>query len=129
MHLIAFRPEYQISVDLAKNRIFYQNFGPMQNATRLPDYLPDWTAAMAEVRPGFCILSDMQIVNQAEKQLLTNFQAVEQLLVQHQVRIVAEVHVPGLPTRRYADEVTTAQAMPVRHFLTIWEGSQFLDDL
>ncbi|MBF9238590.1 hypothetical protein I2I05_14380 [Hymenobacter sp. BT683] len=129
MRLIAFRPEYQLTVEQEKNRLFYQNFGQMQQATALPDYLADWTAALAEVRPGFSILSDMQVVNQSNQDLLADFQAVEQLIVERGVNVVAEVHVPGLPTRRCSDEVTTAQAMPVRQFLTMWEAAQFLDEV
>lgn len=129
MRIIAFRPEYQILVEDAKNRVFYQNLPPMQRALALPHYLTDWATALAEVQPGFTILCDMQVVNQACPELLTKFQTVEQLIVARGISIVAEVHVPGLPTRRHTDEVTTGQAMPVRYFLSIWEGAQFLDDL
>lgn len=129
MRLIALRPEYQLMVEPARNRIFYQNFGPMQTATTLPHYEADWVAALAEIRPGFQILSDMQVVNQANSALLTHFQAVEQLIVARGVHMVTEVHVPGLPTRRLTDEVTTSRAMPVRQFLSIWEAAYFLDYL
>lgn len=129
MLLIAFRPEYQLTVECEKNRLFYQNFGQMQQATSLPHYIDDWAAALAEVKPGFNILSDMQIVNQVSHDLQAVFQAVEQLIVARGVNLVAEVHVPGLPTRRCCDEVTTSQAMPVRQFLNIWEAAQFLDDI
>lgn len=129
MRLIALRPEYQIMVEPDRNRIFYQNFGPMQTATALPYYQADWMAAMAEVTPGFHILSDMQVVNQANTALLANFQAVEQLIVARGVLMVAEVHMPGQPTRRHTDEVTTSRAMPVRQFLSIWEADHFLDYL
>ena len=129
MRLIALRPEYQLMVEPARNRVFYQNFGPMQTATSLPHYEADWAAALAEIRPGFQILSDMQVVNQTNSDLLTHFQAVERLIVAHGVLMVAEVHVPGLPTRRLVDEVTTSRAMPVRQFLSIWEAAHFLDYL
>jgi hypothetical protein len=128
MLLIAFRPEYQITVDPAKNRIFYQNFGQMQEAIELPHYLTDWRAALAEVQPDFSILSDMQIVNQVNPGLRARFVAVEQLIVARGVRVVAEIHVPGLPTRRLSDAVTTSQAMPVRQFLSLWDAAQFLDE-
>jgi hypothetical protein len=99
----------------------------MQHAQALPHYLDDWQAALAEVRPGFTILSDMQVVNQANQALNVGFKAVEQLIAEHGVRMVAEVHVPGLPTRRCIDEVTTSQAMPVYQFMSIWEAVHFLD--
>jgi hypothetical protein len=127
MHLIAFRAEYQITVDRAQNRVFYQNFGPMRNATALPYYCDDWNAALAEVQPGFCILTDMQVVNENGGALLNEFQAVEQLIVRRGVHLVAEVHLPGLTTRRHSDAVTTRQAMPVEYFLDIWDATQFLD--
>jgi len=129
MRIIAFRPEYQILVEDAKNRVFYQNLPPMQLAMSLPHYLADWEATLREVEPGFTILCDMQIVNQVCPGLREKFQKVEQMIVGRGVSIVAEVHIPGLPTRRATDEVTTGQAMPVRYFLSIWEGAQFLDDL
>jgi hypothetical protein len=129
MRLIAFRSEYQLTVEDEKNRLFYQNFGQMQQATALPNYREDWAAALLEVQPGFSILSDMQIVNQVNQDLLAEFQAVEQLIVERGVHMVAEVHVPGLSTRRCSDGVTTSQAMPVRQFLTIWEAAQFLDEI
>jgi len=130
MVIIAFRPEYQLTVNAAKNRIFYQNFERMQWATSLPHYEADWTAALAEVGAGFCILSDMQVVNQVNPLVpRPEFLAVEQLIVAHGVRMVAEIHVPGLPTRRISDVITTSLAMPVRQFLSLWEADQFLDDL
>ncbi|GAA4055435.1 hypothetical protein GCM10022409_48270 [Hymenobacter glaciei] len=128
MLLIAFRSEYQLTVDPAKNRIFYQNFGQMQGATELPHYRADWSAALAQVQPGFSILSDMQVVNQASPALRAEFVAVEQLIVARGVRIVAEIHIPGLPTRHLSDAVTTSQAMPVRQFLNLWDAAQFLDE-
>lgn len=129
MRLIALRPEYQLTVDHDRNRIFYQNFTSMMGASVLPHYLADWQAALAEMRSGFSILSDMQVVNQLGELLRPEFQAAESLIVQHGVSLVAEVHVPGLPTRRCCDTVTTSQAMVVHYFLDIWGASQFLDEL
>lgn len=129
MRLIAFRPEYQLTVDVAKNLIFYQNFDQMRTATALPHYLEDWRAALAEVQPGFSILSDMQVINQGNPELKVGFKQVENLIVERGIRMVAEIHVPGRTTRRCLDEVTTSQAMPVRQFLNLWDAAQFLDDL
>lgn len=128
MLLIALRPEYQLSVDKAKNRIFYQNFAPMQFAHALPHYLADWANALAEVRPGFNVLSDMQVVNQTNQDNLLGFQRVEKLIAAHGVRLMAEVHMPGLPTRSFSNDITTEQSMPVRRFLSVWEAMQFLDE-
>lgn len=127
MRLIAIRPEYQLTVDPDKNRLFYQNFERMQCATSLPHYLADWEAALTEVSPGFCVLSDMQVVNQTHGPLLCLFDAVAQRIRERGASLVAEVHVPGLPTRHYSDEITISHLLPVRHFLSVWEAAQFLD--
>ena len=130
MLIIAFRPAYQLTVDPAKNRIFYQNFEHMQWAASLPHYVADWMAALAEVQPGFSILSDMQVVNQVSSLVpRPEFLAVERLIVARGVRMVAEIYLPGQPGRRHSDVVTTRLAMPVRQFLSLWEADQFLDEL
>ena len=129
MRLIAIRPEYQLTVDSFRNRIFYQNFGHMRLASVLPHYRTDWSAALAEVHPGFSILSDMQVVNEEGKGLMSEFQAVEQLIVLRGVSLVAEVHVPGSAIRHYHEAVTTSQAMPVEYFLDILDAIHFLDNL
>jgi hypothetical protein len=129
MHPIAFRPEYQMAVEHDKNRIFYQNFGPMQKAMALPHYRSDWAAALAEVQPGFTILADLQIVNQANPELVNLFREVQVHIIEKGIRLLAEVHVPGLPTRSYSDEVNANEALHVRNFLSLWEAAQFLDDL
>lgn len=128
MHQVALRAEYQLSVDGAQNRILYENFLAMRGAVALPGYVSDWQMVLQQVRPGFSVLCDMRIVNQANPGLLPTFQAVEQLIVAAGVGLVAEVHVPGLPTRRYSDDVTTEQAMAVSQFMSVWEALQFLDE-
>ena len=129
MKLIAFRSEYQITVEPLKNRAFYQNFEAMQQARRLPYYLEDWSKALQEVTPGFTILADLQFVNQTGSAALRPvFEAAERLLFRHGVRMVAEVHIPGDPTHLLSDEVNIG-SLPVRSFLSLWDADQFLDDL
>lgn len=36
MPLLALRPKYQLAADQGRNRVFYQNFEPMQFARALP---------------------------------------------------------------------------------------------
>lgn len=129
MLLVAFRPEYRLSVESVKNRVFNENFGAMRAATALPHYLTDWAAALAQVQPGSSILSDMQVTNRGNPALRAVFRAAEQLIVAAGGRVVAGVHVPGRPTRQHRDEVTTGRAMPVRHFFPFWEAAHFLDEL
>ncbi|GAA4347038.1 hypothetical protein GCM10023185_01820 [Hymenobacter saemangeumensis] len=129
MKLIAARPEYQIAVEPDKNRVFYQNFGAMQTAVQLPFYLADWHLTLQEVQPGFTILADLEFVNQTGSAALPPvFQAAEELLRQHGVRLVAEVHVPGEATHLLTDAVNIG-TLPVRSFLDLLDAAQYLDEL
>lgn len=127
MHLIAFRPEYQITVDPAKNRVFYKPFAEMNQAAALPHYLADWQLALAQVQSGFTILTDVTQMGAANPHLLDTFVAAQSLLVVGGVRLVAEIHLPDSVHQATSEAASRRSALPVRRFLDLWEGDQYLD--
>lgn len=129
MRLIAFRPEYQLTVDPAKNRIFYKPFTEMNEATDLPDFLPDWQRALARVRPDFTVLTDTTQLTASNPDLLDLFVAVQTLVLAHGVGTVAEIHRPGAPTEAVTEQARNRSALPVRRFVDLWEADRFLDEL
>ena len=127
MHLIAFRPEYQITVNPAKNRVFYKPFAEMNQAAALPHYLADWQLALAQVQSGFTILTDVTQMGAANPHLLDTFVAAQSLLVAGGVRLVAEIHLPDSVHQATSEAASRRSALPVRRFLDLWEGDQYLD--
>ena len=125
MRLIAFRPEYQITAEPSRNRIFYKHFAELAHAQALPEYLHDWQQALDAMRPGFTILSDMTELADVSGPLADLFAQVQQMLDGRGLRMIATVHAPG--HAQSADGATPG--LPRRNFNDLWEADKFLDEL
>ena len=129
MRLIAFRPEYQLTVDPTRNRIFYKHYQELERATELPDYLTDWKQALDSVQTGFTILTDVTNLPATSEHLMRLFIQAQQLCVSHGVRQVAEVHSPEADTYKASRQAREQSSMPVRTFSDLWEADKYLDAL
>ena len=125
MRLIAFRPEYQITAEPSRNRIFYKHFADLAQANDLPEYLDDWQQALDAMTPGFTILSDMTELIDVSEQLVGLFEQVQQMLNGRGLRMIATVHAPG---NAHPHEESTAE-LPRRFFTDLWEADKFLDEV
>jgi hypothetical protein len=128
MHLVAFRPEYQITVEPLRNRIFYKHYAEPAQATALPHYLTDWEHALAATEPGFTILSDLTALPTVSAALSELLVQAQHLVVRHGVRLVAAVHVAGSETYRSSQVVGAESALPVCTFTDLWEADKYLDE-
>ncbi|GAB3851841.1 hypothetical protein GCM10028822_18920 [Hymenobacter terrigena] len=125
MRLIAFRPEYQITAEPSRNRIFYKHFAELTQAAELPEYLHDWQQALEAMRPGFTILSDMTELDEVSGPLAELFGQVQQMLAGRGLRMIATVHAPG---NSHSFEEATPE-LPRCIFTDLWEADKFLDEL
>ena len=129
MQLIAFCPEYQITVEPARNRIFYKHYAELAQAQELPNYLNDWRLALAIMHPDFTILSDMTDLPTVSNHLAELIGLAQQLVLGLGVRQVATVHAPSSETYYISETVRAESALPVRTFTDLWEADKFLDKL
>lgn len=129
MRLIAFRPEYQITVEPARNRIFYKHYAELASANELPDYLNDWEQALEAMRPSFTILSDMTDLPTVSDHLADLITRAQQLIIGRGVRLVAAVHAPGSETYFASETVRQESGLSLRTFTDLWEADRFLDEL
>ena len=129
MQLIAFCPEYQITVEPDRNRIFYKHYAELAQAQELPNYLNDWRLALAIMQPGFTILSDMTDLPTVSDHLAELIGLAQQLVLGMGVRQVATVHAPSSETYYISETVRAESALPVRTFTDLWEADKFLDKL
>ncbi len=127
MALIAFRTEYQITVEPLKNRLCYKVFSEMQDAAALPHYLADWAAALDALQPGFTILTDVSSFGQSNPSLLPLYVATQQLITARRVAMVAEIYRLGSPSHDSNERISQRSGMPVRTFVDSWEADKFLD--
>lgn len=126
MRLIAFRPEYQITAEITRNRIFYKHFAEIAQAQELPNYLDDWQQALDTMKPGFTILSDMTDLLVVSAHLNSLIEQAQRLLEGRGLRMIASVHPPE--TDLAANDETAAK-WPQRRFTDLWEADKFLDEL
>lgn len=128
MRLIAFRPEYQITAEITRNRIFYKHFAEIAHVQELPHYLDDWQQALDLMKPGFTILSDMTDLGEISEHLGRLIGQAQQLLDGRGLRLIATVHAPGTAPAPAATAEEAAQ-YPRRHFTDLWEADKYLDEL
>ena len=129
MRLIAFRPEYQITAEPSRNRIFYKHFAELAQAQELPEYLSDWRQALDAMKPGFTILSDMTELEIASGPLTKLFEQVQQMLDGRGLRMIATVHAPDVLLAHAEASEEAPSKYPRRNFTDLWEADKFLDEL
>ena len=129
MRLIAFCPEYQITVEPARNRIFYKHYAELASASALPDYHNDWELALEAMQPGFTMLSDMTDLPTVSDHLADLIGRAQQMVIGRGVRLVAAVHAPGSETYYASETVRQESGLPMRTFTDLWEADKFLDEL
>ena len=126
MRLIAFRPEYQITVEPSRNRnrILYRHFAELAHAQELPEYLHDWQQALDAMTPGFTTLSDMTELADVSGPLAELFGQVQHMLDGRGLRMIATVYATG----HNLHEASTSER-PRRVFTDLWEADKFLNEL
>ncbi len=129
MRLIAFRPEYQITAEMSRNRIFYKHFAELAQAQALPEYLNEWQQALDTMRPGFTILSDMTELAEVSGPLAKLFEQAQALLDGRGLRMIATVHAPGVALAHTEPASEAADQYARRNFTDLWEADRFLDEL
>jgi hypothetical protein len=127
MDLIAYRPQYRIYLHAAGNHIHYERLEEMTLATELPHYLADIERALQRVRPGFTVLSDLRRTLGPNPQLLPLFRQVRQLLWDHGVGLMVEVHPTSPSGPKFMEQVRAqSAAIPTQLFTNLQEAEAFL---
>ena len=123
---IAQTPQYQISVQKEKNRAFLKINGFWRNAEQVSNYLTDWEKAVAELKPGFTLLTDateMKIHPTSVRELHEKAQAY---VIKAGVRKVAELQLNKVAELQL-DSVSKDTKMPKQNFNTREEAELWLD--
>ena len=127
MFLVAYRPEYHVRIDEARNRLVYERFEELTLAADLPYYLSDLQRALAQLRPGFTVLADLRRTLGPNLRLLPIFLSSHTLMVEAGIGMMAEVH-PASHTMYQISRVVREQThLPARQFTSREEAEAFLD--
>ncbi|WP_157530388.1 hypothetical protein [Hymenobacter norwichensis] len=127
MLLVAYRPEYHVRIDEARNRMIYERFEELTLAAELPYYLSDLQRALDHLRPGFTVLADLRRTLGPNLNLMPVFLASHIMMMEAGIGMMAEVH-PLSHTMYQISQVVRAQThMPTRQFTSREEADAFLD--
>lgn len=125
---IAQTPQYEISVDKAKNRVYLRIIGFWRSPEVVPEYINDWKRAVAVVDKGFTLLTDateMKIHPGAVRELHGQAQA---LIISKGVKKVAELQADK-SSEIQLNGVSKETQMPKKNFTSKKEAEKWLDEL
>ncbi|HEX8425653.1 hypothetical protein [Hymenobacter sp.] len=127
MALVAFRSEYQITVDADCNRVTYERFEELSMATDLPYFLDDWQRALSYIKPNFTVLIDLRRRIGPNVWLMPIYLELHYLLLEAGVGIVAEVHPTVFNMSQISRTLREQTKLPVQLFIDRAEAEAFLD--
>lgn len=89
---IAKTDKYILAVDAAKNRIYYAMIGFWQKESDVPNYLQDWEKALAKVKTGFTVLTDITRCKTPQPSLKPMFEKMQKRLGEAGLKKTAELY-------------------------------------
>ena len=123
---IAQTPQYQIDVQKEKNRAFLKINGFWRNPEQVSGYLSDWEKAVAELKPGFTLLTDATEMKIHPLTVRVSHEQAQILIIKAGVRKVAELQ-QNKVAELQLDTVSQDTKMPKKNFNEREEAEKWLD--
>lgn len=128
MRLVAFRLEYQITVDEDRNQVTYERFEELSLAADLPFHVSDWQRALSFMKPNFTVLYDVRRRVGPNVRLMPLYLRLHLLWLKANVGVVAEVHPTVFNMHLISKKLREQTKLPVRLFTDRTEAEAFLHD-
>lgn len=128
MRLVAFRLEYQITVDEDRNLVIYERYEELSLATDLPYYISDWQRALSYMKENFTVLYDVRRRVGPNVRLIPLYLQLHQLWLSASVGVVAEVHPTVFNMQQISKTLREMTKLSVRLFTNRTEAEAFLYD-
>ena len=125
--MIVERELYRIEVDPDKNRMYYAASGFWRDPADFPGYFEDYGKAVAAVRPGFTVLTDVREFKAPAQSLKAMFDEQQRILSKAGLKKVAEVFSENVIVKLSLDNIAKHSGMPKRDFTDIAEAEAWLD--
>lgn len=125
---IALNDRYVLQVDASKNRAYFTIVGHWRSSADVPRYLEDWRRAIAELSPGFTVLSDLVMGKSPPLDVVELHVEAQKLLVEKGVSRVAEVVEGSVASARVAiDRISRESGMHKATFDNWAEAEEWID--
>ncbi|GAK53348.1 hypothetical protein U14_04613 [Candidatus Moduliflexus flocculans] len=126
--IIAAREQYRLEVDPAKNRIYYTMSGFWRDPADFPDYFEDYKKAVAAVRPGFTVLTDVREFKAPAQSVKPLFDEQQRRLNKAGLKKVAEVFSQNAIVKLSLDHIAKRSGMQKRDFTDFADAEAWLDE-
>lgn len=120
---------YHISLNTDKNRIYMKMCGTWETKSQVPHFLKDITLALATVKPGFSVVSDIRELEECsidaqELHVQWQKQSVEAGILQ-----LAEIHKLNDPVSELAISLAYESKISLNIFENEADAEAWLDDI
>lgn len=128
MKQIAKNDQYELSVDVSKNRAYLTINGYWRNVEQVSGYISDWRRAVNYLSDGFTLLTDASTMKTHPQDVKELHKAAQELIINAGVRQVAEVLSDVIATAQL-NAVSNDSKMPKKGFSSREEANAFLDSV
>lgn len=125
---IAKTEKYVLAVDTTKNRIYYTMIGFWQKASDVPDYTKDWEKAIAKVKTGFTILTDITRCKTPHPSLKSMFEKTQRRLGEAGLKKTAELYPDDAIIEMSLDTIAKQSGMKKANFKDQKKAEAWLDE-
>ncbi|MBN1883094.1 MAG: hypothetical protein JW885_13070 [Deltaproteobacteria bacterium] len=127
---MAHRDNYDIEVDLAKNRIYFYPKGTWNKISDVPDYIDDLKACAKKLRPGFDIISDgthFAAPTQEISGLILEGTTLMREMGQKRAAIIVTTSILKIILEKHKGEMEQ-EKMETRYFDNMTKAEEWLDE-
>jgi predicted nuclease of restriction endonuclease-like RecB superfamily len=117
---------YRIEVSKEKNRAYLKIVGFWKNPEVVPDYLADWTKAVAALTKGFTLLTDASEMKTHPAEVRTLHVQAQAILMKAGESKVAEI-IQNDVAEMQLDSIGKATKFPKQNFRTVPDAEKWLD--
>ena len=119
--------QYKISILPEKNRAYLKIIGFWRSPEVVPDYISDWTKAVALLRRGFTLLTDASEMKTHPQELRRLHEQAQAILLKAGVSKVAEI-LKDEVAEMQLDAVAKATQFPKKNFRLVEDAEKWLDE-
>lgn len=119
---------YKIVIDKSINRAYVTIIGFWRNTQEVASYLPDCEKALAQLTPGFTLLTDLTQMKVHPKELQEVHLAAQALLLQKGLSQTVEV-ISSSFVQFQTGNISKSSKMPLRQFASQQEAEAYLDSV
>jgi predicted nuclease of restriction endonuclease-like RecB superfamily len=117
---------YRIEISKEKNRAYLKIFGFWKNVEVVPEYLTDWTKAVAGLTKGFTLLTDASEMKTHPQDVRKLHEQAQAILLKAGVSKVAEILKDDVAEMQL-DAVAKTTNFPKKNFRTAEDAEKWLD--